>query len=211
MARPVDHEKRKEIVQRAFEVVLERGVAKTTMSHIAQALGMKRPTLYWYFSDVDKLFEAVAEGLEGRMLERTVAAMAAHDHPIDQLIAMLREVTAFYEEERTVVEGLVRLWSARPEASEMLAGRDRRQREFLTSLVEQGIEAGRVRPCDAAGLVHTVFALVDGAVLRTVLVGVSPASMLEFAERNLLAPLRLPAGEAGPAGPADGAKEPGDR
>ncbi len=200
MARPVDHDKRREIVQQAFEIVLQRGVAKTTMSHIASVLGMKRPTLYWYFSDVDKLFEAVAEGLEGKMLERTVAAMAAHDHPIDQLIAMLRTVTAFYEEEREVVEGLVRLWSARPEANAVLAGRDERQRLFLTALVEQGIAAGLVKPCDAAGLVHTVFALVDGAVLRTVLVDISPASMLKFAEDNLLEPLRLePLRPDGPA------------
>ena len=191
MSRPVDHEKRREIVERAFEVVLERGVAKTTMSHIAEALGMKRPTLYWYFADVDTLFEAMVEQLEGRLLDQVVAAMAAEQHPIDQLLAMLTTVTAFYEQERAVVEGLVRLWSSRPEASSLLIARDERQRQFLTALVQQGIDAGLVRPCDAAGLVHTVSTLVDGSVLRTVLVGMSPQPMIDFAAEHLLEPLRI--------------------
>ncbi len=192
MPRPLDHQKRREIVDRAFEVILERGVAKTTMSHIAAALGMKRPTLYWYFSDLDTLLEAVAEGLEGRLAERVVGAMVGCDHPIDQLLAMLQAATAFYEEERSAFEGLVRLWAARPGGYGALTDRDVRQREFLSELVRQGMAAGRIRSCDPEGLVQTMFALIDGAVLRMVAVGVSSAPMIAFAREHLLEPLRLP-------------------
>jgi len=191
--RPVDHQKRQEIVDRAFEVILDRGVAKTTMSHIAAALGMKRPTLYWYFSDLDTLLEAVAQRLEGRLADRVVAAMVVCDHPVDQLLAMLEAATAFYEEERSAFEGLVRLWASRPGSHDALTARDARQREFLSDLVRQGMAAGRIRDCDPEGLVQTIFALLDGAVLRMVAVGVSSAPMIAYAREHLLEPLRLPA------------------
>jgi len=57
MARTPDEAKRREIAEGALNVLRERGIHQTTMSHIAAALGMKRPALCWYFSDLGQIFE----------------------------------------------------------------------------------------------------------------------------------------------------------
>lgn len=61
MARTVDHKKREEIAQAAFALIRAQGVQSTSMTDIARALGMKRPTLYWYFKDLAAIFEAVLQ------------------------------------------------------------------------------------------------------------------------------------------------------
>ncbi len=57
MPRTPDMKRRAEIAARAFEVLRERGLQRTGMADVATALGMKRPTLYWYFRDLGQLFD----------------------------------------------------------------------------------------------------------------------------------------------------------
>ncbi|MDP6934126.1 MAG: TetR/AcrR family transcriptional regulator, partial [Myxococcota bacterium] len=194
--RPTDHAKRHEIADRAFQLVLERGVQAINMSQLARDLHMKRPTLYWYFPDLGSLFDTVVENVEERLLERVVGAMRMETHPLDQLLALLESVPAFYLEDRAVLDGLVQLWAVRPEPRPGLAQRIDMQRSMLTQLVQQGIDEGRVHPCDAAALVETVLTLVDGSVLRAVLVGSSPDQVIGFARDHILEPLRVPTGDS---------------
>ncbi len=64
-------EVRKKIVAVAHEIFHEKGYATTTMSDIANALGVTKPTLYHYFDAKEKLFIAVAE-FERRKLEELI-------------------------------------------------------------------------------------------------------------------------------------------
>ena len=188
--RPVDHQKREEIADQALAVLLERGVHKTSMSQLAKALDMKRPTLYWYFPTLDALFDTVARRLEERMLQQVAAAMAAQSHPIDQLIAILRTVTDYYEREQHTLRGLVQLWATRNQDDTPFSQNTAVQRMFLTELVRQGVRDGRVAPCDPEALVETVLTVIDGAVLRRVLAGTSPSVPVHFLIENVLEPLR---------------------
>ncbi len=58
MARTVDTQRRTELARQALEVMRARGIGRTTMSELAQALGVKRPTLYFYFRDLTGLLHA---------------------------------------------------------------------------------------------------------------------------------------------------------
>ena len=194
MARPIDHQKRREIARQAFDVVLRQGVQGTTMSDIAKALGMKRPTLYWYFPDVGSLFDAVADDVEDRVLAHVVQAMAEKEHPIDQLVALLDAAVAFYEIEPNVLHGLIQLWAVRSQSPQALVERQRRvldpQRRFLVRLVEQGVETGRIQPCAVEGLVDTVLTVVDGIVFRRVTLDTRLDTVLQFMRDQLLLPLK---------------------
>jgi AcrR family transcriptional regulator len=192
----MDHQKRQAIAERAFEVLLENGIHKTTMSHLAKALGMKRPTLYWYFPSLDSLFDTVTATIEERLLQQVASAMAAQSHPIDQLIAVLTTVTAYYETKQNTLRGLVQLWAIRQHADQSLDQKVQIQRMFLTEVVRHGISSGQVRPCDPEALVETVLTVVDGSVFRQVIAGTNPAVPIQFLIEHVLEPLRLnPAGE----------------
>ena len=196
MARPVDVERRREMAARAFEVVKERGIHKTTMSDIAKALEIKRPTLYWYFPDLSAVFREVYLELQHEVLTHVTDAMRQESHPIDQLQACLEAAMTFFGERRDVMGGLIQLWAVGSTERESWKAETARliapQREFMTKLVEHGIRKGQVESCDAKGLTDTLFMLIDGYNVHAVLDGAEPKEMLRFASENILGPLRIP-------------------
>ncbi|AGB21668.1 transcriptional regulator [Mycobacterium sp. JS623] len=56
-----DTEARKRIIDTALRIVDRRGAAQTTVSDVADALGITRRTVYRYFAGTEELFTAVAE------------------------------------------------------------------------------------------------------------------------------------------------------
>lgn len=73
-----DAEARKRIIDTALRLVDRRGAAQTTVSDIADALGITRRTVYRYFAGTEELFAAVAEVALGgfvAQIERLVADM----------------------------------------------------------------------------------------------------------------------------------------
>ena len=72
MPRRPDLARRAELATAAFEVLRTRGM-QTSMRELAEALGVKRPTLYFYFPDLGAVFETV---LEQTYQEHTALVMA---------------------------------------------------------------------------------------------------------------------------------------
>jgi len=71
-----DTEARKRIIDTALRLVERRGAAQTTVSDIADALGITRRTVYRYFAGTEELFTAVAD-----------VALGSFVTQIDQLVA----------------------------------------------------------------------------------------------------------------------------
>ena len=63
-----------------------RGV-QTSMRELADALGVKRPTLYFYFPDVGSVFETVLDQTYAQLAEHVIAARRPPTHPLDRLRA----------------------------------------------------------------------------------------------------------------------------
>jgi AcrR family transcriptional regulator len=71
-----DAEARKRIIDAALRLVDRRGAAQTTVSEIADELGITRRTVYRYFTGTDELFAAAAESALGgfvAQIDRVVA------------------------------------------------------------------------------------------------------------------------------------------
>ena len=71
-----DMEARKRIIDAALRLVDLRGAAQTTVSDIADELGITRRTVYRYFAGTDELFAAAAEAALGSFvtqIDRVVA------------------------------------------------------------------------------------------------------------------------------------------
>jgi AcrR family transcriptional regulator len=71
-----DAEARKRIIDAALRLVDRRGAAQTTVSDIADELGITRRTVYRYFTGTDELFTAAAESALGgfvAQIDRVVA------------------------------------------------------------------------------------------------------------------------------------------
>ncbi len=205
MARTVDTERRRELALRAFEVIRSRGVAKTTMSDIAVALEMKRPTLYWHFKDFGEIFDAVVAETDTELERFVRGRLAGVAHPIDTLAALVEATVDFYAERRDRVMVLFQLFAvAGDSAAERFARRARQfvrpVREELRARLERGIADGIVAPCDATIVVDLCFAVIDGAHVQKIVRDADPRRVVEGLRRHVLEPLRLDGG-AQPASP----------
>jgi len=196
MPRPVDTARRAQIARRAATVLEQRGVSGTTMSDIAAALGMKRPTLYWYFRDLDTLYEVVISELDAEFRTYITAQLGRVDHPLDLLGQLVQETMDFYLDRRGQLTLLVQLWVAFGAEGAAKIERRRRAlvlpaRELLITRIAEGIADGRVAPCDPAALVDLALAVIDGAQMHRVIREADPQAPIDAFRRYALAPLRL--------------------
>ena len=90
-----DAEARKRIIDAALRLVDRRGAAQTTVSDIAESLGITRRTVYRYFTGTEELFTAVAE-----------VALGSFVVQIDQLVANLDVTSQLVEVVAHIVERL---------------------------------------------------------------------------------------------------------
>jgi AcrR family transcriptional regulator len=194
MPRRPDLARRTELAHAAFEVLRARGM-QTSMRELADALGVKRPTLYFYFPDLGAVFETVLEQTYRALAEKVIAQTKDVTHPIDRLRAIVDATIAFHKERPHLINGLVQLWAVGGRDFNTILDRERKivlaARDALVADLRAGIVRKEVRPCDPERIVELVLAVVDGVLVHHVL-GISRADdvIAEMTER-ILEPLRL--------------------
>ena len=90
-----DTEARKRIIDTALRLVDRRGAAQTTVSDIADSLGITRRTVYRYFAGTEELFTAVAD-----------VALTSFVAQIDQLVADMDITSQLVEIVAHIIERL---------------------------------------------------------------------------------------------------------
>ena len=188
-----DLARRAELAHAAFDALRARGM-QTSMRELAEALGVKRPTLYFYFPDLGAVFETVLEQTYRALAETVIARTRDVTHPLDRLRAIVDATIAFHRERPQLIGGLVQLWAVGGRDFNSILDRERKivlgARDALVADLRAGIARKEVRPCDPERIVELVLAVVDGVLVHHVL-GISRADgvIAEMAER-ILEPLR---------------------
>ncbi|MGU3498497.1 TetR/AcrR family transcriptional regulator [Mycobacterium sp. C31M] len=86
-----DAEARKRIVDATRTMIDARGAAQTTLSEVADSLGVTRRTIYRYFASTEELFATVAElTLEGFVAQ--ISAMTASLDATGQLVEVVAHI-----------------------------------------------------------------------------------------------------------------------
>jgi AcrR family transcriptional regulator len=194
MPRRPDLARRTELAHAAFEVLRARGM-QTSMRELADALGVKRPTLYFYFPDLNAVFETVLEQTYRAVAEEVAAAIHGVDHPLDRLRAVAATTIDFHRKRPQLIGGLFQLWAMGGRDFQAFLERERRvilgARELLVADLRAGIARREVKPCDPERVVELVLAVVDGVLVHHVL-GISRADhVLEDLDAQIIDPLRV--------------------
>ncbi len=204
-------QRRLDLARAAFQVLCTRGVQDVTMRELAEALGVKRPTLYWYFPDLGAIFDVVLADVLARMRVFLAARMApaagakgqaaVHPpvHPLDALDAYAEAIHAFYAsgdaQGGSIFVALIQFWAV-SESGEPNRALQAMNAHFLPwrkaaiQMVARGVEDGTVAPCDPEALVDLVAAVIDGCLLHRVSRGADPGPVLAMLREQVLAPLR---------------------
>ena len=172
MPRRPDLVRRAELARAAFDVLRTRGM-QTSMRELADALGIKRPTLYFYFPDLGAVFETVLDELYRTLTETVLARVRQHDHPIDRLRAAVEATLAFHRERPQLIGGLFQLWALGSRDLSTVLDRERRgvlaARDAMVAELRVGIARKDVKPCEPERIVDLVLAFIEGAVVHHVL------------------------------------------
>jgi AcrR family transcriptional regulator len=190
-----DHARRAELAAAAFEVLHQRG-HQTSMRELAEALGIKRPTLYFYFPDQGAIFEAVIGHSYRALGEAVVAQTRLVDHPLDRLHAVVLATLEFHRTRPQLIAALFQLWAMGGRGLAALLERERgillAARAALAADLRAGIARGEVVACEPERIVDLVFAVVDGVLVHHVLGIARPDEVVEELVARVLSPLRPP-------------------
>ncbi len=193
MSRPVDTQRRSELASRALDVLRARGIGRTTMSELATALGVKRPTLYFYFRDLTALLHAAIEDVYRGYFAHVTARVSGIEHPIEALGELARATVEFHRGRRDLVVLLFQLWAAGDADPEALLARSRAVgeplRAELIARLRAGIERKVVARCDPERVVDLVLTVLDGTIVQEVTRGASGAPVVDELWQRVLAPL----------------------
>lgn len=193
MPRRPDLARRAELAAAAFEVLRTRGV-QTSMRELADALGVKRPTLYFYFPDLGAVFESVLDQMYGELGQFVLKRMENVDNPLDRLRMVVQATLEFHRERPQLISGLLQLWSVSGRDFAKLLDRESRivegSRAALVTDLRAGIARKDVLPCDPDHVVGLVLAVLSGVLVHHVLGIARPDGVIEEMTARIIEPLR---------------------
>jgi TetR/AcrR family transcriptional regulator, acrAB operon repressor len=85
---------RRRIMEAALRVFDERGIARTTMEHIAEAAGVTRGAIYWHFADKQALLRAIREDVALPLVDRAdFTLLSSRDgEPLERIERFLLDI-----------------------------------------------------------------------------------------------------------------------
>ncbi len=195
MARPVDIDKRREIARRAIAVLQEEGL-DLSMARLADALGLKRPTLLYYFPDRAAIAETALEDLLMEQAGYVLSKMAEHRHPLDQIFAQVRAIHAFHhgKEQRLIFLAQAIAAANRERMQAIIAVGNRvfeAHRQAMVARLQDAIDSGQMRPCDPEALMQLVRAVNDGLIVQRVMTGIDLDAVHRLLWEQVLRPLKV--------------------
>ena len=161
--------RREAIVGAALQVMLSRGIAATTVRHVADEMGSSSGLIHHYFASMDDLLAAAFDRAAGEDLAATQAAMGSGARPLDRL----RIFFATYV--RAEQDWAFQLWlDAWAEAARRPSLRDTSQRlnvawqQLVATAIADGVADGSWACADPEGSAWRILSLLDGLSLQAV-------------------------------------------
>ena len=156
-----------EITDAAARVFAERGYHGTTTQAIADVLGMRQASLYYYFPSKEAALEEVcARGTDG-FVESAERVMQQDVPPLEKLTLLIASHLAPIETMRDYVKVFINERRHLPDASRRRVGRkSRRIERFFEQVIQAGIEDGSIRPGTDAHLAMLAILGMCNAVIN---------------------------------------------
>jgi AcrR family transcriptional regulator len=135
-----------EIVDAAASVFAERGFHGTSTQAIADVLGMRQASLYYYFASKEAALQLVCEkGVDG-FLENAEAILATDVSPTEKLIRLIASHLAPNETKRDYVKVFINERRYLPKSARRRIGKSSRQIEAcFAEVIRAGIADGSMR------------------------------------------------------------------
>jgi AcrR family transcriptional regulator len=202
MARMAPAERREEILNATVSVMLNKGMAATTVRDVADRMGTSSGLIHHYFASMDDLLAAAFDRAAGQDLGVTRSAMATRSSPLERLAAFF---ATYARAEQTWA---FQLWlDAWAEAARRPAVRATSQRlnvawqRLLVETITDGVRRGEMTCRDPEGAAWRILSLLDGLALQVVAHSgsVEPGAVIAWSVAHAESELGLAPGTIDPA------------
>lgn len=142
---------RQNVLEKAAILFSERGIASTNLQDIAEAVGLSRPALYYYFKNKDEVISALVEEattfpvkiLEKHRKDTSIA-------PAERLQRAMKELTVWIVRSPVIIKLLESNEASLPANIGQDHFKARRQvLKAFVDMINDGIEAGDFRPLNS--------------------------------------------------------------
>jgi TetR/AcrR family transcriptional regulator len=188
-------ERRTTIVEEAIRQFGRDGYKGASLEHIAQAVGVRKQTLLYYFPTKDALLEACLSAAGERLALTIAAALEGKETYWDRAEAVIRAVFALASEWPEFPMFIREAGRLGPHAFDRFAAVIDPLRERAVGFLQTGMDDGQVRKQDPALLLFTLYtavvgALTEASVLNAVVGGDESRASLKRREIETLAFVR---------------------
>jgi TetR/AcrR family fatty acid metabolism transcriptional regulator len=164
----VSEERKAQILEAARETFTERGFHKTRMADIAEASGLSKGALYWYFESKDaiilslleKVFEPELEDLKTLINDNRSAEerlMLYAERGAEDMQKMLKWMPLIYE-------FLVLAFRSDP-IKKFISTIYKKNMELLENLIQQGISSGEFQAKNAKKAAIAMGSIIEGTLM----------------------------------------------
>jgi AcrR family transcriptional regulator len=191
MTRTGGQERRKQLIAEAIKLFGQRGYEATTLDSVAEAAGVRKQSLLYYFPTKESLFDACVDDLSGRVatsLEQALEGIDDDDDPPTHVIHAIFKLA----QEAPDFPGFMReaSWRGQDVVQRFSSVMDPLRKRALQFL-ERGMASGKYRRQDPILLLFTIYTAVVGSiteagVLRAVGGGAGGRAALKRREEELI-------------------------
>jgi AcrR family transcriptional regulator len=164
---PVKELRENQIKEAALKLFSEKGFYGTTITQIAEAAGLGKGTIYWYWKSKEELAFSLVEDMLSAFLELIEAAREEEGGFEERFAKLLKGVAELYVVEK---EHCRLLWKFRadrhyifdPDYTTKVTAYYLRMREAIADLIRQGVESGELREIDPQLAAFVLLGITEG-------------------------------------------------
>jgi TetR/AcrR family transcriptional regulator, cholesterol catabolism regulator len=155
---------RDEIVKQAAALFDERGYHQASMEDIAEAVGLRKPTLYHYFKSKSEILFWIHEEFIDLLIDRHERRLRSPLGPEQMVLEIMADILELMDTHR----GHVRVFFEHhrelpPEQHAAIARKRLVYRQAVTEVIQRGIDEGVFRPVDAKFATLALFGMCNWA------------------------------------------------
>lgn len=154
--------KKELILKTARELLAKNGFAKTTLDDIAQALGMKKSSLYYYYSNKEALLEDVMNHERDNFYLLIEDALKSDDSTINKIINYEKAKFEYVAETIKLHEiSTSVLFEMKSKMFEQIQLIHKKEIEMLKKVLDEGIKKKEIKKCDTHRIAELILTLSE--------------------------------------------------
>ena len=163
--------RRKQILEGLLQAVADHGLKDLNMSEVADAAGLSRGILHYYFRNKDEMIGALVRHLKETHFQDYAKKVVTSDDPWERLQASLfYPVITFGKQGASLARAWIEFWglsNRHAEVRSFVLGLQQDLREHFRQVIEYGIAQGAFRrDADPMRLATLILGTLEGLMLQ---------------------------------------------